>query len=237
MAIAVVTCALTLRASDESNNDVPTNASESALPQAAVVERVTRPDATVLPSSETALPEATPAVPRRLPSTVGFSPDIPLQPSYPKSPTAISAQPSVSVPPAAAGVLAYYQSPQATAILGQVPTRPAAIRQPQRLVYAPGKPFGNIQREPTVSPYLNLFRDENDDDQVPNYFTLVRPQLEQQQENRSQVRELQKLKQMVRTLEYQQQLNSNSNSGVPSTGHRTRFFDTTGYYASPARNR
>ncbi len=221
MAIAVVACALTLRASDESNTDVHIDES-----------------ATVSPASDGALPEATPAVPRRLPSVLGGPPDVPLQPSYPKSPVPSAAQPGATVPPAAAGVLAYYQNAEAASILNQVPVRPATNRPPQRLVYAPNKPFNDIQREPTVSPYLNLFRDDDDrDDQVPNYFTLVRPQLEQQQKNRAQNRELQRLGRTIRTLEYQQQLNTSTATGVPSTGHRTRFFDTTGYYATPSQRR
>lgn len=49
---------------------------------------------------------------------------------------------------------------------------------------APSRPFSNINRRPSVSPYLNLFNasfDANADDLA--YQTLVRPQLRQQRFN------------------------------------------------------
>ena len=44
-----------------------------------------------------------------------------------------------------------------------------------------GKPFQATTPRPTVSPYLNLFRDERTNTElVPSYYTYIRPQLEQQ---------------------------------------------------------
>ncbi|MEM6328645.1 MAG: hypothetical protein AAF790_00195 [Planctomycetota bacterium] len=49
------------------------------------------------------------------------------------------------------------------------------------------RPFSNLNRRPSISPYLNLFRGDNNftgsNDDL-NYQTLVRPQLQQQQFNR-----------------------------------------------------
>ncbi len=50
------------------------------------------------------------------------------------------------------------------------------------------KPFSNLQKPPTVSPYLSLFLDEG----ISTYHSLVQPQLRQQRFNQSQVRENQK---------------------------------------------
>jgi hypothetical protein len=140
------------------------------------------------------------------------------------------------VPPSAAGVLAYYNNPQAAATLSQIPGRPVTARPPQRMVGAAAKPFAAVDREPTISPYLNLFRDDLEGNKgVSNYFTLVRPQLRQQQANQQQFREIQRLEQQVRTLQYQQDLGTTNSAGVPATGHRTRFFDTGAFYVQPRR--
>lgn len=46
------------------------------------------------------------------------------------------------------------------------------------------KPFANVQLPSPVSPWLNLFR--NDNSGISNYYTLVEPQLRQQQVNLQQ---------------------------------------------------
>jgi len=48
------------------------------------------------------------------------------------------------------------------------------------------KPFSYYREESPVSPYLNLFRDDSDG--ISNYWTLVKPQLEQQRLNQQQQR-------------------------------------------------
>lgn len=46
---------------------------------------------------------------------------------------------------------------------------------------SPARPFSSVSASPTISPYLNLFRDSLGGGDDFNYQTLVRPQLQQQQ--------------------------------------------------------
>lgn len=89
------------------------------------------------------------------------------------------------------------------------------------------KPFSSIRSQQTVSPYLNLFREEQIED-IPNYYTYVRPQLQQQQTNRQQHAELQRLRQQV------QQTRFGSPTAPPAgtTGMRqaARYGDTGQFY-------
>ncbi|GAB6166899.1 hypothetical protein JCM19992_28990 [Thermostilla marina] len=57
------------------------------------------------------------------------------------------------------------------------------------------KPFSTYNRPPSVSPYLNLYRSgsTNGMGAVGNYYTLVRPMLNQQRTNQAVTRSLQQL--------------------------------------------
>lgn len=63
------------------------------------------------------------------------------------------------------------------------------------------KPYSNLTTTPTVSPYLNLFRDETEG-ALPNYHAFVQPQLQQQELVRQQRRELDRLERQVRQASY-----------------------------------
>jgi len=65
---------------------------------------------------------------------------------------------------------------------------------------APQKPFADYRPPPTVSPYLNLFSDATGIARPDNYYTLVRPFLEQRNANRRIGAELQGLQRDVRRL-------------------------------------
>jgi hypothetical protein len=89
----------------------------------------------------------------------------------------------------------------------------AASAQPQ---------VGPVNRSPAVSPYLNLLRGDNSP--AVNYYGLVRPQME----FRSGLQDL------------QQQVSNNQAAisdlnAFPTTGHRTSFLNTGGYYSSRSR--
>ncbi len=138
-----------------------------------------------------------------------------------------SAEPQVTSQ--ARQAIGYFGSAQALATLSQMPQRPAPSSGGPPTVANPGKPFQMITRDPTVSPYLNLHREESVDEGVPNYFAFVRPQLEQIETNRRQMREIQRLNQRVQA--------GSAAVGVPSqpavqgsTGHVARFMDTAQYY-------
>ena len=74
------------------------------------------------------------------------------------------------------------------------------------------KPFENVDRDPTISPYIHLDRDDDEKQIVPNYFTFVRPQLEQMATNRFQQREIQQLRGQVQGM---------TMSGIAPQGVRT----------------
>jgi hypothetical protein len=101
-------------------------------------------------------------------------------------------------------------------------------------MFRQGKPFQTVYREPTVSPYLNLHRDEVNNEGAPNYFAFVRPQLDQIEANRAQQREIQQLR---------GQLPANSTvvgpqyrtSDLPGTGTPARYMDTAQFYSGMRR--
>jgi hypothetical protein len=86
-----------------------------------------------------------------------------------------------------------------------------------------------VYREPTVSPYLNLHREEATTDGAPNYFAFVRPQLDQIEANRTQQREMQQLRGQLQSSatvvgpQYR-------TTGLPGTGTPARYMDTAQFY-------
>lgn len=102
----------------------------------------------------------------------------------------------------------------------RTPIQPAATGQLQHH----GKPFQGTSAAPTVSPYLNLFRDERATTEVvPSYYTFVKPQLEQQASFQQQQREIQQLQRQVRGA-------PSSRTVVPGAGTQARYFDTAQFY-------
>lgn len=93
---------------------------------------------------------------------------------------------------------------------------------------SPKKPYSNIYRRPTVSPFLNLDRDDRNG--VSNYFTLVRPQLRQQSINRQQSLRLEGLQREVGAIESSVGFNPYGSDQIRSTGHAATFLDTSHYY-------
>jgi hypothetical protein len=93
------------------------------------------------------------------------------------------------------------------------------------------KPFANVQRRPTLSPYLNLLRNDGDDlGGLPNYHTFVRPMLQQQRTNRSTSRQIQGLSQEVQAVNRQLAYQSSESSVLRPTGHQTVFMNFSHYY-------
>ena len=79
---------------------------------------------------------------------------------------------------------------------------------------------------PTVSPYLNLLNNNNQLNGVPNYQSLVRPLLDQQNAIQRQGSSLQRLQQQVNTQ------GGGSGAGR-STGHSTSFMYYSHFYPAP----
>lgn len=105
------------------------------------------------------------------------------------------------------------------------PPRMEVVPSPQP-VRRPTKPFSNLVLDSTISPYLNLDHDE-DAVELPNYYTFVRPQLEQQEANRRQQMEIQQLS--------RQWNNGAAPSAGPAhqgpAGRTARFMDTAQFYS------
>jgi LmbE family N-acetylglucosaminyl deacetylase len=92
-------------------------------------------------------------------------------------------------------------------------------------------PFQNIgPSQPVISPYLQLLNQQTPG--VSNYFTLVRPQLEQRaslQRQQDQIRALQK-QQLAR-----QGFSPQGNNNIRATGHETTFMFYSHFFQFPAR--
>jgi hypothetical protein len=96
------------------------------------------------------------------------------------------------------------------------------------------KPFTGYDPGPTVSPYLNLFREDFDGNSDFNYTTLVRPQLQQQQINQQVQRQNLELNRRLQSVAAQSDFNPEGSKAQYPTGHQTVF----GYYGHyyPAMN-
>jgi len=92
------------------------------------------------------------------------------------------------------------------------------------------KPFDNYSAAPTVSPYLNLFREDLGGNDDFNYQTLVRPQLEQQRFNEQVQRQAQDINRRLQSLSAQPDFNPQGDRNVMPTGHQTVFMNYGHYY-------
>jgi hypothetical protein len=92
------------------------------------------------------------------------------------------------------------------------------------------KPYANYSPSPTVSPYLNLFREDLDGQGDFNYQTLVRPQLQQQAFNERLQREATEFNQRLQSIAAQSDFNPAGNVNQPPTGHQTVFMYYGRYY-------
>jgi hypothetical protein len=126
-------------------------------------------------------------------------------------------------------VLGFYGGYTARATLSQQPRRTPIQAAGPRPMFRQAKPFQAVHREPTVSPYLNLHRDESNTEGAPNYFAFVRPQLDQLEANRVQQRDIQQLRGQLQATstvvgpQYRA-------TGLPGTGTPARYMDTAQFY-------
>jgi len=99
------------------------------------------------------------------------------------------------------------------------------------------KPFGNYSPAPTVSPYLNLFREDLGGQSDLNYQTLVRPQLRQQAINDRQQRESMEMARRLQSIGAQSDFNPAGSTTQPPTGHQTVFMYYGHYYPTMQQGR
>jgi hypothetical protein len=92
------------------------------------------------------------------------------------------------------------------------------------------KPFSNVTSTPTVSPYLNLFREDLGGNDDLNYQTLVRPQLEQQRTNALLQRQNEELSRRVQSISAQRDYAPTGAQNQYPTGHPTMFNYHGRYY-------
>lgn len=98
------------------------------------------------------------------------------------------------------------------------------------------KPFASATSRPTVSPYLNLFRETLGDDDL-NYQTLVRPQLRQQQFNQQVIRQEQAINSRVSSLAARNPYATTGNRQLMPTGHAATFQNYSRFYPQATRRR
>lgn len=91
------------------------------------------------------------------------------------------------------------------------------------------KPFSGVQKSPTLSPYLGLLRDTENDTDLPAYFAFVRPRQEQERINRQQNRDMQQLNRQVQQLD-RRIINPSGAQTMRPTGHQTLFMNLSHYY-------
>lgn len=118
--------------------------------------------------------------------------------------------------------------------VGQMSTRPSRISTGLDRAGSASKPFGNYSPAPTVSPYLNLFREDLNGQSDLNYQTLVLPQLRQQAVNERQQRENMQMSARLQSIGAQSDFNPAGSTTQPPTGHQTVFQYYGHYY--PALN-
>jgi len=92
--------------------------------------------------------------------------------------------------------------------------------------------YDSIYNRPTVSPYLNLLNPGAAANSVPNYFTLVKPQLEQRAALTQQRADISRLNRQVSAGPRRSQ---RQQSQIRSTGHATQFMYYGPYYRQMQR--
>jgi hypothetical protein len=138
---------------------------------------------------------------------------------------------SVSMTNQTRQALSFYGGHSAVRTLSGMPRRSPI--QPSATGQMPhnGKPFQLASTGPTVSPYLNLFLDDDETTEAaPNYYAFVRPQLEQQAENQQHQREIQRLQRQVQGGAQTRTGPQYGASSVPGAGSPARFMDTAQFY-------
>ncbi len=103
----------------------------------------------------------------------------------------------------------------------RVAARNGVAQQQQRAPGQANKPFSGVAQGPTISPYLNLFRDESQN-AAPNYYAFVRPQQEQYEAARAQQAQLQQLQRQVQQTSYR--------TPATNVAGGARFGDTGRFY-------
>jgi hypothetical protein len=91
----------------------------------------------------------------------------------------------------------------------------------------PTKPFSSISKGPTVTPYLQLDRPFSNT--ATDYYTLVRPQLEQQRINQQMQRDTQQMQRQLSEVTSRPPINVEGSEYMAPTGHAAAFMSMGGF--------
>jgi hypothetical protein len=126
--------------------------------------------------------------------------------------------------------LDYFGGYSARATLSQMPRRAPIRPSTTQRTKPQSKPFNVISQDPTVSPYLNLHRNEEDNEAAPNYYSFVRPQIEQLESNRRQRLEVERLERQLQSRSSSAVMPQSGDGGWPAANSAARYMDTAQFY-------
>jgi hypothetical protein len=141
---------------------------------------------------------------------------------------------ALAIPNQTRQALGFYGGQSALATLNSLPRnttyQPAQVASSQPSQH-PTKPFQNAANRPTMSPYLNLFRDDKGSQGIPNYYAYVQPQLEQQAAGERQQIQSERRERQNRSAPSAPTAQSGA---VPQAGFSTsaHFMDTAQFYGA-----
>jgi hypothetical protein len=208
----------------------PASLEEDPSPALPALIAAQRPQAAEPAQQPAPVPESELPQPEQAPQPAFKAPILPVAATAPAS-SAAAAQTSATM---AAGRIrtpaGLYPSASSQATLsrlpGPTPVQPTP-RQPQPA--RASKPFQGVQSEPAISPYLNLYRDDRNST-LPNYLTLVRPQVEQREAQRAQQQEIQNLRGQLQNMS-----SAPAARQSPSSRTSARYMDTAQFYGGMHR--
>lgn len=117
-----------------------------------------------------------------------------------------------------------------------LPHQPARRPAPQPMnISGRGKPFENLYREPTLSPYLALDLLNDAGSGLPNYYAFYQPMRQQQQASEAQETKIRRLQQQLQTAKSTgaisgNPLSRNLGSGMPTTGTSSQYMNLGRYF-------
>ena len=99
------------------------------------------------------------------------------------------------------------------------------------------KPFSGYTSPSTVSPWMNMFREDLSGQGDLNYQTLVRPMLNQQKINQQVERQNMELGRRLQAVSAQNAYNPQGSKDIYPTGHPTVFMSYSHFYPSAGRGK
>ena len=98
---------------------------------------------------------------------------------------------------------------------------------------AKSKPFSQVQRGPSTSPYMGLLSDNPFTSSTTNYFNNVRPQLEQQKMNEKLMQQNIKMQKQLEEISARPPYDITGSEDRAPTGHAAVYQNNGGVYGNP----